>query len=364
DVRHQLGASYGVEALLVESRLDTHYEISGMIEPAVAADAMQLIRDRMAALRNDPDAAARAFVTARRRVVTQLRSVAGTAGSLASSVEIDAQLGRSPMSDVSAANAVAELTIDGMAATLDDLDLDRAAILMRGSEPEVKRAFEVIGRTPTMLQAPAASTANTAAADDDADDDASERTASNRDDYSVDYLEDALTAQGPRTRLALKVGVGLGTAKLRRANERMRDSRYSGYFVFGDVGYRFSRTMTAGLHLSIGAIDATYTIDNGIVSRPLTGTPIDVAAFIRATGYDRLWGQVMIGAHIDQVTSIDDTVMPNGTKTYAGVGFGIEAGVDLLVLGTHRLCAMLKAGGVLGDGSGYGGVAIGIGYRR
>ena len=89
DVRHQLGASYGLDTTLEEARHANRYTIEGWVDTARLADALALLRDRLARLRADaadpadPDATARAFVAARARTFTRLRSIAGGAGGLA-----------------------------------------------------------------------------------------------------------------------------------------------------------------------------------------------------------------------------------------------------------------------------------------
>jgi hypothetical protein len=91
-------------------------------------------------------------VIARARVLTQLRSQVGSAGSLAARVEHDIEMARQPMSDVQAAAAVQALTLDDMTAALAELDLSRAVVLMNGPAAEVKAAFDVLGRRPVYLQ--------------------------------------------------------------------------------------------------------------------------------------------------------------------------------------------------------------------
>ncbi|MGE0548278.1 MAG: M16 family metallopeptidase [Kofleriaceae bacterium] len=359
DVRHQLGASYGVDASLVESRLATHYSIAGMIDPAMAANAMQLIRDRLRALRSDPDAAARAFVAARRRVLTQLRAVGGTAARLASRAELDATLGRSPMSDGDTATAVAALTIDAMTNALADLDLDRAAVLMRGPDADIKAAFSVIGRTPTVLATSAATDSAVATGAPDA-----ERRRASDDDDPDDRAEDSIAATDPHTRVAVTVGVGYGIATFTQRNHRLKMSGPTGIAGFGELGYRYLANATVGLHVGIADLSASYTLDEGTTMFPVSVVPVDLAAFIRASGYDRIWGALVVGAHFDRITSIDTNGVVEGERWQTGIGVALEAGVDVVKRGTHRLGATIKAGGVMASDSGYGGLTIGIAYRR
>src|SRR5690606_1935923 len=100
----------------------------------------------------DPAAAAAAFVTARDHVLVQLRSQAGTTATLASRIEAEIELGRAPMSTLETAAAVQGLTLEAMQPTLAELNLYRATLPLHGPGPEVKAAFEVLGRTPHLIQ--------------------------------------------------------------------------------------------------------------------------------------------------------------------------------------------------------------------
>ncbi|HEY5944498.1 MAG TPA: insulinase family protein, partial [Kofleriaceae bacterium] len=152
DVRHQLGASYGFDASLVENRLASNVMVDGWVEPARATDVVALVRDRLERLRTDNDSAARSFVTARARVIAGLASVTGSASMIAARAETDIELDRAPMSDLATARDVQTLTIEQMAPVLAEVDLARAAILMRGSEEPIKAAFGVLGRQPTIVK--------------------------------------------------------------------------------------------------------------------------------------------------------------------------------------------------------------------
>ena len=122
DVRYSLGASYTFGAVLGETRLARYYVVAGWIDATRATAAVQLVRDRIHELRSDPDAAMRAFVIARRHVLTKLRSRASSATALAAAVENDVELGLGPMSDARTATEVEALTFERMAAALTELD--------------------------------------------------------------------------------------------------------------------------------------------------------------------------------------------------------------------------------------------------
>ena len=151
DVRHQLGASYGVEALLVEQRLATHYLIGGDIEAGRAVEAIELVRDRLEQLRSGggSDELARVFVRARARVIARLGSYTSGSSALAGRVEHAIELGRSLHADAATEGAVRALTLDHMASALGELDLSRAAIRVQGPRDAVTAVFAALGRTPT-----------------------------------------------------------------------------------------------------------------------------------------------------------------------------------------------------------------------
>ncbi|HEY1811780.1 MAG TPA: insulinase family protein [Kofleriaceae bacterium] len=152
DIRHQLGASYGVDAALVERRLATHYEIRGDIEAGRSVEAIGLIRDRLAELHGNSDDLARVFVRARARVIARLGSYRSGSAALATKVEQAVDLGRSFHADAATEGAVRALTLDRMTPVLGDLDLTRAAIRMQGPRDVVTAAFSALGRAPTFVE--------------------------------------------------------------------------------------------------------------------------------------------------------------------------------------------------------------------
>jgi hypothetical protein len=112
-----------------------------------------------------------------------------------------------------------------------------------------------------------------------------------------------------------------------------------------------------GLHLAIGSSTGTYTIDVSPVEHPLELVPVDVALFAQMTLYDRLWVAAFAGLHLDRV--IKDT-----TEWHAGIGLGLEGGVDVLRFGRHRFGVIGSLTGGLISQTGYGGFLIGVAYRR
>ena len=110
EARFELAAGYSVDAQLSERRLARHYVIAGWVDAPRAAAAVELIRDRVQRLRADADTAARAFVTARKKVLGQLVSRLGSASWLATRVEQDIELERDPMSELQTAASVKALT--------------------------------------------------------------------------------------------------------------------------------------------------------------------------------------------------------------------------------------------------------------
>ncbi|HEX4450634.1 MAG TPA: insulinase family protein [Kofleriaceae bacterium] len=150
DIRHQLGASYGIAASLVEQRLATHYTLRGDVETGRAVEAIGLIRDRLTQLRAGGNDLAGLFVRARARVNARLGSYRSGSAALAERVEHAIELGRNLHADAGTEGAVRALTLDGMAASLGELDLSRAAIRLTGPREVVAAMFAALGRTPVV----------------------------------------------------------------------------------------------------------------------------------------------------------------------------------------------------------------------
>lgn len=151
DVRHQLGATYGLDATLTESRLATELSISGLVDLDRAPTALRFIRDRLAHLATADAATASVFVAARRRVIAQLSSVSSGAASLAALAESSVDLGRPLALNRATAEHVRQLTLPALAPILSQVALDRAAILLRGPAPIVTATYRAIDRVPRVL---------------------------------------------------------------------------------------------------------------------------------------------------------------------------------------------------------------------
>lgn len=140
DVRDELAASYGVHAALLEHRLGSTIVLAGDVDADRAGEVAKLLRERLARLPSDPAL----FVSARRRVVANLRSIDTSAAGLAERFVRDTELVRPT------AEATAALTFDRIAPALA-LHLTDAAILLRGPAPATSAAASGFGRTATPL---------------------------------------------------------------------------------------------------------------------------------------------------------------------------------------------------------------------
>lgn len=151
DVRKQLGASYGLHATLLESRLSTHIRIGGFVAAERAQEALALVRERIGRLAAGDAAAAALFVAARREVMARLASVEHGASALASLAETAVDLDRPLGADLRTAEAARRLTLSQMASALGAIDLARSAVLLHGPREAVTRAYAALGRTPRVI---------------------------------------------------------------------------------------------------------------------------------------------------------------------------------------------------------------------
>ena len=153
DIREQLAASYGLHAVVVRHRFaPPTLELAGSIDGSRAAEAVGLLRDRLAQLRARDDAAAAGlFVSARRRVVARLSSVDTRADALAERITTALETGEMPSLDLADAECARTITIDRLQPLLDRLDLAQATILVRGPGSAIAAAYGAIGRTPALL---------------------------------------------------------------------------------------------------------------------------------------------------------------------------------------------------------------------
>lgn len=341
DVRHELGASYGLQAGLVERRLATTYELAGSVEAGRANEAVLLIRDRLAQLRADPAAAARAFVTARERVLTQLLAATGSAATLAERVQRDVELGRTPLSDLEAANAVRTLAVDGMGATLADLDLARATVLMQGPPAEVDAAFGALGRVATHLRT----------VDSERPRIAPRATAAD-DDTPTDF-EPPLTAQAPRQPWFAMAGAGYALG-------RVNQHDLAGPGVDAAVGLQLTGA-SIGLHGAIAHATGSYSagVQIALLQRPIEATPIELGAFVQTSAADRFWANLEVGLRLDRVS---DFAMPVDWRTTLNIG--LAGGIDVLAVGREQLGIYARIDSDLLVTGGFAALTFGVALRR
>ncbi|MBA3396446.1 MAG: hypothetical protein H0T89_27695 [Deltaproteobacteria bacterium] len=230
-----------------------------------------------------------------------------------------------------------------MTAAITALELSRAAILMRGPAADAARAFAVLGRTPLHM----------AATDADANEPSTTAaTAPHPDDYySLSSLEDPLTLQGPVTRwtLAITAGYALG---------RVITHDVSGFTLGGELGYLLSRKLSVGLHASMGRLRGTYDVggrDEDL--RPVEVTSFALAGFLHASD-DRLWGGLLVGARLEQVTD-DGMAASSGSFVV-----GLEGGFDVLRSRLQRLGAYARLDTDVKSDVGYASITMGLAYRR
>jgi zinc protease len=333
DVRHRLGASYTFDAQLAESRLSSYYFLAGFVDAPRAKEAVELIRDRILELQRDATAAARAFVIARGHVVTQLHSRIGSASALASRVERDVEMEFSPLSDLATADVVAALTIEGMRAPLDELDLARSTILMNGPTEHLEAAYAVLGRRPAYVQpvpAAASTPANTAP-----------QLFGAEQRVLRSELQPALTLQPP-PRLLWTASATVGAASI-GADSNV----FSGYQFIAGAGYRYGWTNAVGGSIGVGRF-TTETSQNGTpVQNRLV--PFDLLATWHLGGSGRTWAAVLLGLHLQRL---------QGNWSSAPL-YGLCGGIDIVGhLGlTLRWEQAYERGG-------YSALSVGLAYRR
>lgn len=339
DVRYRLGASYTFDAQLAETRLATFFVIGGWVDAARAVAAVELINDRVRELRRDETAASRAFVIARSHVLTQLHSRVGSAGALADRVERDVELAREPLSDLQTATAVEALTIADMSATLADLDLSRATVLMDGPATDVDSAFNVLGRKPSYLQQPPPSASSAPGATPPAF--KGEEQLVLRSELIPSLTEQPL----PRRMLTLSAGTGL-------AGTGDTQSRFSGYSFTTAVGYRYGWTNAVGVHLGAGRF-ASDTTDSSGLPRRLGLIPINLLAMWHLGGTKGSWGDILFGLHVGRLT---DTT----TRWRTSALYGLQGGLDIV----RGIGVALRWESTTRSAAEYYSLSIGLVYRR
>jgi len=337
EVRHRLGASYTFDADIVETRAAGFYLIYGWVDASRANAAVELIRGRVEELRKDPDIAARAFIVARAHVLTHLRSRVGSAAMLAARVDHDIELWREPLSELTTVTDVGALKVSDMAGAFAELDLSRATVLMTGPGPAMTSAFKVLGRTPTITQAPPPATPV-----------ASVETPTFANYEQRVYrseLTPALTEQPP-PRLLL----GL-TASAAVALTSQVDDLFTGYQFTGTVGYRYGWHNAIGAQLAIGRLSSA-ALAGGLPSST-TLVPVDVAAVLHLGSAARSWSNVFVGYHFDR---------SSGTDWRSSTMYGVEGGTDLVNHRGNRIGLAVRGETTSNDQ--YWALTLGLSYRR
>jgi predicted Zn-dependent peptidase len=360
DVRHQLGASYEVSGSLYEARLATRYVVEGTIDAARIADAIELLRTRIEALRADPDVAARAFVTARKRVARRLQATSTSSTTLAAGAAHELVLGRDPAGAQQIAREVHGLTIDRMAPALAELELAAAAMLMVGRTADLDRAFAVLGRTPTRVHlnpdnadAPSGTSTRpstaTADADDDDDDDA---------DLRASDFADALTDPPPPSQLTFAATAGYALAASMGSRENVD---VSGYAVSAGVAYRLTHTTAVGVRASLGSLDGTYDVGTRLFPdlRPIEVLPVAIGGYVLGTVRGRVFAGVFFTAHFARIT--DDGMAP---AWQTGAGLGLEVGADAVRIAGNALGLFARVETQLGPDDIAPMFSLGLAYRR
>lgn len=343
DVRFKLGASYTFDAQLAETRLANFLVFAGWIDAARAADAVELVRDRIIELRRDATVAARSFVVARDHVLTTLRSRVGSASALAARVEHDVELGRPPLSDLDATQAVQSLTIADMTETLHGVDLAQATVLMDGPKAEIARAFEVLGRTPRYVEAPAITSTSTSGPGETIPAFVGEP----QEVYRSSRVP-ALTEQPPARRL-LQLSASAALASV--TNE---SAVVSGTTVAAAVGYRYAWYNAIGAYVDIGRLSDTSS-SNGL-PRTVTITPLDVLVLWHLGSGQRTWGELLGGVHF-QHSSAD-------SQWRAGALYGVQAGLDVIRHRDHRIGLLLRWESTTHSETDYQALSLGLVYRQ
>jgi zinc protease len=341
DVRQQLGASYGLQAQLDETRMAMTYVLGGWIDISRANDVVALLRTRLADLRTDSEATARAFVRARRRVLANLSTITGSAGGLAARVQRDIMLGRVPLDDLTTANVVKQLTLDRMQPVLAELDLASAAILMRGPASTVNAAFAVLDRTPERV-APSAVAAVT--------DDEDPSDSSSDSDLEV---ENAMTLDAPTRRLTFGASAAYGSGGVFDGED------VSGRSLTAHVGFHATRANSVGLQLSLGKLSGTYDKPYDRTNGPIEMSRKTLDIFVQITILDRITGGATGGVCIDDITLTAQMPM-----TFWSVGVGGYLAVDLVKIGGHRLTLYGRADTEFISTPGLTFMSVGLGYRN
>lgn len=150
--RSELGASYGVQAGFLQATQGGRYLVKGSIAPARSAQAIKLLRSRIAALGDGSVQSKRWFIEARRRVAakttTQFDSAAAVLDALTEAVVL-----RHPVSSLpQQIERTAALTYQDVAAVIaTELAPAAEVLVISGNKTTVNEIFTALGRTPTWI---------------------------------------------------------------------------------------------------------------------------------------------------------------------------------------------------------------------
>jgi len=337
DVRYRLGAGYTFDAALAEKRLASFYVISGFVESERTKAAMDLVHDRIEELHRDPIAAARAFVTARDHVLTQLRSQIGSASALADRVERDIEMARAPLSDIDTARTVSALTIADMAGAIAELDLTRATVLMNGPAADIDPAFAALGRKPVYLTAPPVNVSSAAPGA------STPSFAAEEQRVLRSEVMPALTTQ-PLQRL-----MWIGSVATAATGSDTSSNMLTGYSITAGVGYRYGWSNAIGAELSTGHVTASKTSAAGVPMQ-LGLVPIDAVTMWHLGSPRRTWGNLLLGLHVEHV----------GSDWRSAPVVGVEGGVDVV----GRLGITLRWVQAVHSSFDYSTLGFGLAYRH
>jgi len=346
DVRYQLGATYTFGAQLAETRQASYLVVGGWVDAPSTTAAVELVRDRIAELQRDHDAAARAFVVARAHVAARLRARVGSAAALAERIENDVELARDPLSDLNLASIVEGLTLPDMVVVLHELDLTRATMLMDGPQGDVGAAAKALGRDATYLASSPPAAATSAPGMSALDYKGAEQHVRRTE------LEPALTDR-PMPRMMVAVTANADTAAVDDGG-----STYTGYSIAAEIGYRYGWTNAIGARLEVGRLSLGVTDAHGGAATQ-TLFPVDALALWHLGGTGRTWGQVMLGMHFEHFGGETMSTAWRSEPIY-----GLEGGIDLVRHRLHRVGVSLRWEAAPQGSFSYSSFSVGLAYRR
>jgi hypothetical protein len=257
-------------------------------------------------------------VVARAAAALHLLRPRGHTAALADEVEHDVAMHREPMFDRRTSDEIRALTIDAMTAPLAELDLDHAAIWMRGPRADIDAAFGAVHRTATYFELAKEEPQETVTA-------------------SIDRsIDNAPEKRPPRQKRPVSFTVHLGYAFA-----AIGETHAGGGPAFaGEIGYNFGRHLTAGLHLGLTQYGGTS--GTGVNEAPFSDSSVDIAAVVGAE-LDRLWGKGLVGARVD---GFEEHGL---STTHSGVDVGLAVGFDVFDLGPFRCGPTLGGAAMVGD---------------